>query len=151
MTLFSAPVPITAPLTNKHPYSIKQPYYVFLASLCECSLYICYFYSFCCCTIWINIKTLFCTFCCFSKKGNERLVPTKRPTLRYHEQRNSSGAKSNHYGTLNGKLIACLTKVIMFPLAYIKQLLHLLSAETAGFAPTFFAALRSLDTKPKVE
>lgn len=87
----------------------------------------------------------------FLKKRNERLVPTKRPTLRYHEQRNSSGAKSNHYGTLNGKLIACLTKVIMFPLAYIKQLLHLLSAETAGFAPTFFAALRSLDTKPKVE
>lgn len=92
----------------------------------------------------------------FLKKGNERLFPTKRPTLRYHEQRNSSGAKSNHYGTLNGKLIACLdcnglTKVIMFPLAYIKQLLHLLSAETAGFAPTFFAALRSLDTKPKVE
>lgn len=87
----------------------------------------------------------------FLKKGNERLVPTKRPTLRYHEQRNSSGAKSNHYGTLNGKLIACLTKVIMFPLAYIKQLLHLLLAETAGFAPTFFAALRSLDTKPKVE
>lgn len=87
----------------------------------------------------------------FLKKGNERLVPTKRPTLRSHEQRNASGAKSNHYGTLNGKLIACLTKVIMFPLAYIKQLLHLLSAETAGFAPTFFAALRSLDTKPKVE
>lgn len=87
----------------------------------------------------------------FLKKGNERPVPTKRPTLRYHEQRNASGAKSNHYGTLNGKLIACLTKIIMFPLAYIKQLLHLLSAETAGFAPTFFAALRSLDTKPKVE
>ena len=87
----------------------------------------------------------------FLKKGNERLVPIKRPTLRSHEQSNASGAKSNHYGTLNGKLIACLTKVIMFPLAYIKQLLHLLSAETVGFAPTFFAALRSLDTKPKVE